>query len=86
VERAFALPGLGNLLYGALQRHDLPVILGVIIVVTTAILIFNLFVDLAYGFLDPRTRTTSTPGRVKPGRAAAPASEARPAPVPQSSI
>jgi peptide/nickel transport system permease protein len=85
VERAFALPGLGNLLYAALQRHDLPVILGVIIVVTTAILIFNLFVDLAYGFLDPRTRTTSAPRRVERGRMAAPATEPRPAPVPQSS-
>lgn len=59
VERVFGLPGIGNLLFVSLQRHDLPVIVGIVVVVTTAILFFNLVVDLLYGVLDPRIRLTS---------------------------
>lgn len=58
VERVFGLPGIGNLLFVSLQRHDLPVIVGIVIVVTSAIIFFNLFVDLLYGVLDPRIRLT----------------------------
>lgn len=56
VERVFGLPGIGNLLFVSLQRHDLPVIVGIVVVVTSAILFFNLAVDLLYGALDPRIR------------------------------
>ncbi len=62
VERVFGLPGIGNLLFISLQRHDLPVIVGIVVVVTSAILFFNLLVDLLYGVLDPRIRPT---GRVR---------------------
>ena len=81
VERAFSLPGVGNLLYTALQRHDLPVILGVVVVVTTTILVFNLFVALAYGLLDPRTRVTPAARPAERERRTAPATDTRPAPA-----
>ena len=54
VERAFGLPGIGRLLIASLGGRDLPVVLGIVIVVTTAILFFNLVVDLLYPLLDPR--------------------------------
>jgi len=83
VERAFNLPGIGPLLFGALQRRDLPVILGIVVLVTTAILVFNLIVDLLYPLLDPRVRHTGmssgrAPRRVK----AAPAPESTPVTAP----
>ncbi len=73
VERAFGLPGIGPLLFGSLARRDLPVILGIVVLVTTAILVFNLIVDLLYPLLDPRVRhiqtsTERAPRREKPER------------------
>ena len=65
VERVFGLPGIGNLLYGALLRRDLPVIVGVVVLVTTVILVFNLFVDLLYGVIDPRVQTVQGTKRVR---------------------
>ncbi len=56
VERVYGLPGIGYLLFNALGRRDMPVILGVVVLVTTAILIANLVVDLLYAVLDPRVR------------------------------
>lgn len=56
VERVYGLPGIGSLLFNALGRRDMPVILGVVVLVTTAILIANLVVDLLYAVLDPRVR------------------------------
>ena len=54
VERAFGLPGIGRLLVTSLGGRDLPVVLGIVVLVTTAILLFNLVVDLLYPLLDPR--------------------------------
>jgi len=54
VESVFGLPGMGNLAVTSLQRQDLPPIMGIIVVVTIAILVFNLAVDLLYAWLDPR--------------------------------
>jgi len=56
VERVYGLPGIGNLLLNALGRRDMPVILGIVVLVTMAILIANLVVDLLYAVLDPRVR------------------------------
>lgn len=54
IERVFGLPGVGSLLYNALGRRDMPVILGIVLLVTTTVIVFNLIVDIVYGFLDPR--------------------------------
>jgi peptide/nickel transport system permease protein len=58
IETVFGLPGLGGMLRGALPAHDLPVILGVVMFTTTAILLLNLIVDLTYAFVDPRIRAS----------------------------
>jgi peptide/nickel transport system permease protein len=55
-ETVFALPGLGRLMIGAIQQRDYPVIQGIVIVVGIFVMLTNLFVDLAYGYLDPRVR------------------------------
>ena len=56
VERVFSLPGLGDLLTSSLRGRDLPVILGVTLVVSVVILLVTLITDLLYGLLDPRVR------------------------------
>jgi oligopeptide transport system permease protein len=56
VERIFALPGLGNYFINASLNRDEPLILGIVAFISVAILVFNLLVDVAYGFLDPRIR------------------------------
>jgi peptide/nickel transport system permease protein len=61
VENVFGLPGLGRIIVQSLRRQDLPVILGVVVVATTAILVFNLLVDVLYAWLDPRIG--NRPGR-----------------------
>ena len=83
VERAFGLPGVGRLLISSLGGRDLPVILGIVVLVTTAILFFNLIVDLIYPLLDPRigsARSQSAKARSKWLRGRAPTTVARGSP------
>jgi peptide/nickel transport system permease protein len=54
IESVFGLPGLGGLLRSSITQRDLPVILGVVMFTTTAILILNLIVDVLYTVIDPR--------------------------------
>jgi oligopeptide transport system permease protein len=56
VERIFALPGLGNYFINANLNRDEPLILGIVAFASILVLIFNLLVDIAYGFIDPRIR------------------------------
>ena len=56
VEKVFALPGLGNYFINACFNRDEPLIIGIIAFLSITVLLFNLLVDLAYGFLDPRIR------------------------------
>lgn len=56
VETVFGLPGLGRyFVQGALNR-DYPLVLGVVTLYAGLIILFNLFADLIYGWLDPRMR------------------------------
>lgn len=55
-ERIFNLPGLGNYTVDAVNRGDLPVVLGIVVFAALAITIMNLLVDIAYAYLDPRVR------------------------------
>jgi peptide/nickel transport system permease protein len=55
-ENVFGLPGLGFQAVRAITSNDLPVIIGVVIIATTAIVIANLLVDIFYAVLDPRVR------------------------------
>lgn len=56
VERVFAIPGLGNYFINAALNRDEPLLLGITAFVAILILVFNLLVDIAYGFIDPRIR------------------------------
>lgn len=56
VERIFALPGLGNYFINANLNRDEPLIIGIVAFLSIAILLFNLLVDIAYAFIDPRIR------------------------------
>jgi oligopeptide transport system permease protein len=56
IETIFALPGLGRyFVQGALNR-DYPLVLAVVTIYAALIILFNLFADLLYGWLDPRAR------------------------------
>jgi peptide/nickel transport system permease protein len=55
-ETVFNIPGVGRLVYTAIQTSDLPVIQGVTLFGAFFIIIFNLIVDIAYAYLDPRVR------------------------------
>jgi peptide/nickel transport system permease protein len=61
VESVYDLPGLGRVALRSLYRQDLAPLLGVIIVVTVAIVVFNLIVDLVYAWLDPRVGLSRMP-------------------------
>jgi len=58
VETIFSWPGLGLLSYDALRAPDLPMLQGLFLVFSAAVIFMNLVADLLYGFLDPRVRTS----------------------------
>ena len=56
VESVFGWPGIGQLAWQAIQRVDIPIIMGVTLVSATAIVLGNLLADLITPFIDPRIR------------------------------
>ena len=58
-EKLFRWPGLGQLSVDAVFDRDAPVVLGVVILTSSAIVLANLAVDLSYALLDPRTKASS---------------------------
>jgi peptide/nickel transport system permease protein len=58
IETVFGLPGMGKMLVTALSRRDLPVIMGVVLVVSLTVALANLIADILYTTLDPRIRVT----------------------------
>ena len=57
-ETVFTRPGIGRLALDAILARDYPVIQGVVLVSSFAVLLLNLVVDLLYGLADPRVRAT----------------------------
>jgi peptide/nickel transport system permease protein len=55
-ETVFRLAGVGTALFDAITGRDYPVIQGFTVVIAAGYVIVNLFVDLSYGYLDPRIR------------------------------
>ena len=55
-ESVFNIPGVGRLVFTAIDRSDLPVIQGVVLFGAFFIITFSLIVDIAYAYLDPRVR------------------------------
>jgi peptide/nickel transport system permease protein len=56
VESVFGWPGIGQLAWQAIQRVDIPIIMGVTLVSALAIVLGNLLADLITLFIDPRIR------------------------------
>ena len=57
VEVVFNWPGLGTLAVEALTARDYPVLQGIFLLLSVAVVLANLVADLVYGLLDPRVRT-----------------------------
>jgi peptide/nickel transport system permease protein len=56
VEVVFAWPGMGRLLYDGVLARDYPLIIGIILVVSIAVVLVNLVTDIVYAIVDPRIR------------------------------
>ena len=57
MEIVFSYPGVGLLLVNAVTSNDYPLMQAIFLVISFAVLIANLLVDLVYVFVDPRART-----------------------------
>jgi len=55
-ETVYGLPGLGRVAIESINNFDLPITQGVVVFGTFSIIVFNLFVDLFYAWIDPRIR------------------------------
>lgn len=56
IEAVYSWPGLGLLTYQAIADLDYPIIQGIFLIYSAAVIIFNLAADMTYGYLDPRIR------------------------------
>ena len=54
IETVFQLPGIGTLLYRGLTTNDLPVVLGIVVVISFTVTIANMIADIVYSLIDPR--------------------------------
>ncbi|MGW5364658.1 ABC transporter permease [Actinopolymorpha pittospori] len=55
-EAVFSIDGLGKTAVDSINQQNLPVIIGIVIFASAAVIIANILVDLAYAVLDPRVR------------------------------
>lgn len=55
-EGIFNVPGVGNELFKAINRHDTPEIVSIVTILVIVYVLVNLIIDLLYGVLDPRIR------------------------------
>ena len=56
IEAVFNIPGVGRLAYDSIQKSDLPMVQGTVLIGALAIVLMNLVVDVVYAFLDPRVK------------------------------
>lgn len=56
-ESIFAIPGMGQLFYGAVMARDYPLVMGELVMGALLTLTGNLLADISYAFVDPRMRT-----------------------------
>lgn len=59
-ETVFAWPGVGRALVSAVTSRDLAVVQGVLLMTACTMVVANLLVDLAYGWIDPRIRASKS--------------------------
>jgi peptide/nickel transport system permease protein len=55
-ERIFAWPGMGRLFLDHVSRVDVPVVMGILMMIAVAVVIFQIITDVVYAWLDPRIR------------------------------
>lgn len=55
-ETVFAWPGVGTLILDSIFRRDYPVVVAGVLIVAGGFILINLFLDLLYGYIDPRIR------------------------------
>ena len=55
-ERIFAWPGMGRLFLDHVTRSDLPVVMGILMLIAVAVVVFQIITDVTYAWLDPRIR------------------------------
>ncbi len=55
-EQIFNIPGMGRLIIASVQNRDFPMVQGCVLLVAFVVVLANLLVDLAYGWVDPRIR------------------------------
>jgi len=56
-ESIFAIPGMGQLFYGAVMARDYPLVMGELVIGAVLTLLGNMLADLGYALVDPRIRT-----------------------------
>jgi peptide/nickel transport system permease protein len=56
IEQVFAWPGVGRVAVNAISSRDYPIVQASVLVISTAFVLMNLFVDVLYAWLDPRIR------------------------------
>jgi peptide/nickel transport system permease protein len=55
-ERIFAWPGMGRLFLDHVSRGDTPVVMGIMMLIAVAVVVFQILTDIVYAWLDPRIR------------------------------
>ena len=55
-ETVFAWPGIGRMFVQAMFARDYPLLMGILLMGSVMVIVFNLVADLVYGVLDPRIR------------------------------
>jgi peptide/nickel transport system permease protein len=55
-ESIFAWPGMGRLYWDAAQDTDIPVLMGILMIIAALVVVFQIITDVTYTFLDPRIR------------------------------
>jgi peptide/nickel transport system permease protein len=55
-EQIFAWPGMGRLFLDHVTRADLPVVMGILMLISFAVVVFQIITDITYAWLDPRIR------------------------------
>jgi oligopeptide transport system permease protein len=58
IELIFSIPGIGRYFISSVSNRDYSVVMGITVLTSLVIILANLIVDIAYGFLDPRTRAS----------------------------
>ena len=54
----FAWPGMGRLFLDKVERGDMAVVMGILMLITVAVIVFQIIADIVYAWLDPRIRLT----------------------------